>query len=117
MNATIDITPIIEIVIGLIATVMTVLVIPWIKSKVSASKWDNLCAYAETFVKCAELTFKGTNLGKDKKKYVTEKLTELANQQGLKFSPEAIEAAIEAAVKSMHDNENKTIDDKTDTSK
>ena len=62
MNATIDITPIIEVVIGLIATVMTVLVIPWIKSKVSASKWDNLCTYAETFVKCAELTFKGTNL-------------------------------------------------------
>lgn len=117
MNATIDITPIIEVVIGLIATVMTVLVIPWIKSKVSASKWDNLCTYAETFVKCAELTFKGTNLGKDKKKYVTEKLTELANQQGLKFSPEAIEAAIEAAVKSMHDSENKTIDDKTITSK
>lgn len=109
MNSTIDITPIIETVIALITTIITVLVIPWIKSKVSASKWENLCTYAETFVKCAELTFKGTNLGKDKKKYVTEKLTELANKQGLKFSPEAIEAAIEAAVKSMHDNENNTV--------
>lgn len=108
MNATIDITPIIELVISLITAVMAILVFPWIRSKVSASKWDNLCTYAATFVKCAELTFKGTNLGKDKKKYVTEKLTELANQQGLKFSPEAIEAAIESAVKSMHDNENKT---------
>lgn len=106
MNTTIDITPIIETVIALIATVITVLVIPWIKSKVSASKWDNLCTYAETFVKCAELIFKGTNLGKDKKKYVTEKLTELANQQGLMFSPEAIEAAIEAAVKNMNDAQN-----------
>lgn len=106
MNANIDITPIIEIVIGLIATIITVLVIPWIKSKVSASKWNNLCTYAETFVKCAELIFKGTGLGKDKKKYVTEKLIEFANQQGLKFSTEAIEAVIEAAVKNMNDAQN-----------
>lgn len=105
----IDITPIIEAVITLIAAVITVFIIPWIKSKVSASKWDNLCAYAETFVKCAEMTFKGTGLGKDKKKWVTEKLTELANEQGLKFSPEAIEAAIEAAVKAMKDTTDNTI--------
>ncbi len=44
MNTTIDITPIIETAIALIATVMTVLVIPWIKSKVSASKRENLQA-------------------------------------------------------------------------
>lgn len=109
MNTNIDITPIIEAVITLIAAVITVFIIPWIKSKVSASKWDNLCSYAETFVKCAEMTFKGTGLGKDKKKWVTEKLTELANKQGLKFSPEAIEAAIEAAVKAMKDSTDNTI--------
>ena len=50
------------------------------------------------------MIFKGANLGKDKKKWVTDKLTELANQQGLKFSSEAIEAAIESAVKAMNDN-------------
>lgn len=109
MNTSIDITPIIESVIALIAAVITAFIIPWIKSKVSASKWDNLCTYAETFVKCAEMTFKGTGLGKDKKKWVTEKLTELANEQGLKFSPEAIEAAIEAAVKAMKDSTDNTI--------
>lgn len=109
MNTSIDITPIIEAVITLIAAVITVFIIPWIKSKVSASKWDNLCSYAETFVKCAEMTFKGTGLGKDKKKWVTEKLTELANEQGLKFSPEAIEAAIESAVKAMKDSTDNAI--------
>ena len=109
MNTSIDITPIVEAVITLVAAVITVFIIPWIKSKVSASKWNNLCSYAETFVKCAEMTFKGTGLGKDKKKWVTEKLTELANEQGLKFSPEAIEAAIEAAVKAMKDSTDHTI--------
>lgn len=109
MNTSIDITPIIEAVITLIAAVITVFIIPWIKSKVSASKWNNLCSYAETFVKCAEMTFKGTGLGKDKKKWVTEKLTKLANEQGLKFSPEAIEAAIESAVKAMKDSTDNAI--------
>lgn len=105
----IDVTPIIETVIALITMIITAFVVPWIKSKVSASKWDNLCTYAEVFVKSAEMLYKGTRLGKDKKKYVTEKLTELASKQRLKFSPEAIEAAIEAAVKAMNDSTDNTI--------
>lgn len=104
-NNVIDITPILEAVIGVIAAVITVFIIPWIKNKVSAAKWENLNAYAETFVKCAEMTFKGTGLGKDKKKWVIEKLTEIAEEHGLKFSADAIEAAVENAVKNMKDSE------------
>ena len=76
MNATTDITPIIEAVIALIATVITVLVIPWMKSKVSASKWENLQAWAEAGVNAAEAIFIGSKLGKDKRKYVEKYLKE-----------------------------------------
>lgn len=106
MNTTtmIDITPVVQAVITLIAVIISAVVIPWIKSKVSVSQWKNLTVYAETFVKCAEMIFRGTALGKDKKKYVLRKLTELCEERGLEFSADEIEAAIEEAVKNMNDS-------------
>lgn len=101
---TIDITPIIEAVIAVIGVVITVAVIPWIKSKLNATQWNNLNEYAMVFVQTAEMLFKGTSLGRDKKKWVIEKLTAIAEEHNLKFSTDAIEAAIENAVKNMNDN-------------
>ena len=100
----IDITPIIEIVITLLGTIITLMVVPWLKSKLDSNQWKNLNEYASVFVKCAEMIFKGTNLGKDKKKWVIEKLTAIAEEHHLKFSPDAIESAIENAVKNMNDS-------------
>lgn len=97
MNATIDITPIIEAVIALIATVMTVLVIPWIKSKVSTSKWENLQAWAEAGVNAAEAIFIGSKLGKDKRKYVEEYLKEKCEKNGYIFDETDIRIALENA--------------------
>ena len=97
---TIDITTIIELVIALLGTIITVIVIPWIKTN---EQWNTLNEYAIVFVKAAEMLFNGTNLGKDKKKWVIEKLTAIAEEHNLKFSADAIEAAIENAVKNMND--------------
>ena len=103
-NTNIDITPIIEIIITLLGTIITLIVVPWLKSKLDSNQWKNLNEYASVFVKCAEMIFKGTNLGKDKKKWVIEKLTAIAEEHHLKFSPDAIESAIENAVKNMNDS-------------
>lgn len=97
MNTTIDITPIIEAAIALIATVVTVLVIPWIKSKVSASKWENLQAWAEAGVNAAEAIFIGSKLGKDKRKYVEEYLKEKCEKNGYTFDETDIRIALENA--------------------
>lgn len=100
---TIDITTIIELVIALLGTIITFIVIPWIKTKLNNEQWNTLNEYAIVFVKAAEMLFNGTNLGKDKKKWVIEKLTAIAEEHHLKFSADAIEAAIENAVKNMND--------------
>ena len=100
----VDITPIIEIVITLLRTIVTIVVVPWLKSKLDSNQWNNLNEYAVVFVKTAEMIFRGTNLGKDKKKWVIEKLTAIAEEHHLKFSADAIEAAIENAVKNMNDS-------------
>ena len=99
----IDITPIVEIIITLLGAIVTLMVVPWLKSKMDSNQWNNLNEYATVFVRCAEMIFKGTNLGKDKKKWVVEKLTAIAEEHNLKFSADAIEAAIENAVKNMND--------------
>lgn len=87
---TIDITTIIELIIALLGTIITVIVIPWIKTKLNNEQWNTLNEYAIVFVK-------------DKKKWVIEKLTAIAEEHHLKFSADAIEAAIENAVKNMND--------------
>ena len=99
-----DITPIIEIVITLLGTIVTIVVVPWLKTKIDSNQWNNLNEYAVVFVKTAEMIYRGTNLGKDKKKWVIEKLTAIAEEHHLKFSADAIEAAIENAVKNMNDS-------------
>lgn len=106
----IDITPIIEIVITLLGTIITLMFVPWLKTKLDSNQWNNLNEYAAVFVRCAEMIFKGTNLGKDKKKWVVEKLTAIAEEHNLKFSADAIEAAIENAVKNMNDFKLEVID-------
>lgn len=103
----IDITPIIEIIITLLGTIITLMVIPWLKTKIDSNQWNNLNEYASVFVRCAEMVFKGTNLGKDKKKWVIEKLTAIAEEHNLKFSADAIEAALESAVRDMNEKNNK----------
>ena len=100
----VDITPIIEIVITLLGTIVTIVVVPWLKSKLDSNQWNNLNEYAVVFVKTAEMIFRGTNLGKDKKKWVIEKLKAIAEEHHLKFSADAIESAIENAVKNMNDS-------------
>lgn len=106
----IDITPIVEIIITLLGTIITLMFVPWLKTKLDSNQWNNLNEYAAVFVRCAEMIFKGTNLGKDKKKWVVEKLTAIAEEHNLKFSADAIEAAIENAVKNMNDFKLEVID-------
>lgn len=97
----INITPIIEIIIALIATVFTVLVIPWIKTKISASQYEFLQKIAETAVNAAEAIFIGTKLGKDKLKYVTEYLEAFCEEKGWKYDEATLRQAIENAWKNM----------------
>lgn len=109
MNATIDITPIIEAVIALAATVITVFLIPWIKSKITETQWNNLTKWADTLVQAYENIIHGTTgLGAERREKVMEELQKFCNQHGYKFEEKDLRAALESAVKVMHDNENKT---------
>ena len=56
---TIDLTPILQAVIGLIAALITIKVIPWIKARTTAEQQALLLATTKTLVFAAEQIYGG----------------------------------------------------------
>ena len=86
---TIDLTPILQAVIGLIAALITIKVIPWIKARTTAEQQALLLATTKTLVFAAEQSY-GAGGGKDKLMYVKGKLAE----KGFSVDIDVIEAMV-----------------------
>lgn len=112
MTNTIDITPIVEIIITMLGTVVTLMVIPWLKSKLDTNQWQTLQDWAKVGVTAAEVLFKGTKLGRDKLEYVTKYLNEMCEKYNYNFDSVTIRQAIENAWKNMTDSASATIEHK-----
>lgn len=97
MENTINITPIIETGILLVAAIVSAFVIPWIKSKTKNEDMEDFLRWVEIAVAAAEQIYESTD-GVAKKHYV---LTYLRDK-GITVDEEDIENAIEAAVIRLH---------------
>lgn len=95
----IDITPIVEGIITVAILVITTFVIPWIKGKVDAQKWDKAMDLVLIAVNAAEQIYRESGMGEKKKAYVLAFL----NSKGLTLDAETIDAMIEAAVLDLQD--------------
>ena len=89
-----DITPIIKAVVALLATIITVVIIPYIKSKTTSQQQQRLNEWIKIAVAAAEQIYKGVGRGEEKKNYVLAYLAE----HGVKIEESYIDAMIEAAV-------------------
>ncbi len=94
----IDVTVIVNAVIALIAAVISVFVIPWIKSKTTAQQREELVAWVKIAVSAAEQIYKGEKRGEEKKQYVLDFL----KSNGFTVDDDSENAAIEAAVKQLN---------------
>ncbi|MCM1299960.1 MAG: phage holin [Firmicutes bacterium] len=94
----IDITPIINGIIALVAAIITAFLIPWIKSKTTDSQRQQFVAWVKIAVAAAEQIYNGTGRGAEKKQFVIDFLED----KGLTFDKTAVDAAIEAAVKQLN---------------
>lgn len=90
----IDITEIIVAVIGLISAAIGALLVPYINSKWSAEKQNNLAYWVDVAVSAAEGIFTASKSGADKYEYVIEFL----EQKGLYFDEAEVAALIESTV-------------------
>jgi hypothetical protein len=89
-----DITPIVQAVFALIATLITCLLIPWIRSKTSATQQAELKQWVSIAVAAAEQLFIGQGRGEEKKNWVLNYL----QKYNLKVDMDTIETLIESAV-------------------
>ena len=85
----IDLTPILQAVIGLLAALVTYKLIPWIKAKTSAEQQAMLKATIKTFVFAAEQIY-GAGHGEEKLGYVANRLQE----KGYTVNTAEIEATV-----------------------
>ena len=93
-----DITNIVEAIFGLLAAIITAIVIPYIKSKTTAAKQNEINAWVKIAVAAAEQLFVGQGRGKEKKSYVLGFLED----HGLTIDEDTIDALIEAAVHELN---------------
>lgn len=89
-----NITPIINAIIALAAAVITVFLVPYLKSKYSAERLTELQNWVTIAVESAEQLFKGTNRGEEKKEYVLNFLS----TKGFIIDENSIDNMIEAIV-------------------
>ena len=94
----IDITPVVNAVIALIAALISVFIIPWIKANTTAHQQKTMIELIQVAVSAAEQIYSGAGRGEEKKQYVLEFLA----SKGVKVDDEAVNAAIESAVQQLN---------------
>lgn len=88
-------------IIGILGTVLTGIVVPYIKEKIGNEKLAKYEEWATLAVNSAEMIFKGQGMGETKKEYVVNFLNEMFNKNKVVITPQQIEILLEAAVKAM----------------
>ena len=86
---TIDLTPILQAILGLVAAVITVYLVPWLKSRVDTNKHALVDAAIQSLVYAAEQLY-GAGRGSDKLAYVKDQLA----MRGIAIDDAAIEAKV-----------------------
>ena len=94
----IDLTPIINAIIALLAALVTYKLLPWIKANTTVKQQTALNNAAKIAVFAAEQIYKDSGMGAEKFDYVVMKLQE----QGFTADPAIIEAAVRENFAALH---------------
>lgn len=97
----IDITQIVVAVIGLLGIIITSVIVPLIKSKLTNSQWETILNYALAGVQAAEIIFNAQGQGEEKLRWVSEYITKQCAAHGIKIDMDTVRVAIENAWKAL----------------
>ena len=89
-----NITPILQAVAALLAAIVTAVIVPYIKSKTTASQQAQINTWVQIAVSAAEQIYSGPGKGEVKKAYVLKWL----HDRGVMVDGAQLDALIEAAV-------------------
>ena len=94
-------TQIMVILVTLVSAVMTGILFPLIRSKVSAAQWELIKEFAVAGVQAAEIIFNAQGQGEEKLRWVSEYITNQCLAHGIKIDMDAVRVAIENAWKAL----------------
>lgn len=89
-----DITPVIQAFFALLLTVMTCVLVPLIREKLSMDQLTTIKMWVKIAVNAAEQIYTGSGKGREKKAYVIDFL----NSKGFKIDEDSIDKLIESSV-------------------
>ncbi len=89
-----DYTLLFEGVLTILFALVTMYVIPWIKTKVSAEELTEIIKWVKIAVQAAEMIYKESGMGEAKKAYVKTFLED----KGIRYDERQIDSMIESAV-------------------
>lgn len=101
-----DLTQIVVALIGLMGLVITSVIVPLIKSKLTDAQWQMIEAYAIAGVQAAEIIFNAQGQGEAKLRWVSEYITNQCLAHGIKIDAETVRVAIENAWNQLGFNRN-----------
>ncbi len=96
-----NITPIIEAVIGLAVAVLTTVIVPYIRSRTTATQQAEISTLVKVAVTAAEQIYIGSGKGAEKKAYVLAWL----QSHGVVVDGDKLDALVESAVYAMKNGE------------
>lgn len=94
-----DYTLLFEGVLTILFALVTMYVIPWIKTKVSAEELTEIIKWVKIAVQAAEMIYKESGMGEEKKAYVKTFLED----KGIKYDERQIDSMIESAVLELNE--------------
>lgn len=97
----IDVTDIIVAVIGVIGAILTGIVFPLIKAKVTNEQWQMIVNYAYAGVQAAEIIFNAQGKGEKKLEWVSKYIEAQCKAHGIKIDMDTVRVAIENAWKDL----------------
>lgn len=97
----IDITQIVVAVIGLMSVIITSVVIPLIRSKLTNSQWESIKNYALAGVQAAEILFNAQGKGEEKLEWVSKYIEAQCKEHGIEIDTDTVRVAIENAWKEL----------------
>lgn len=92
-------------IIPVLGVILTSFIIPYFKEQIGNEKLNKYQEWANMAVKAAELLFKESGMGSEKKEYVVKFLTEQFNKNKVVITEQQLEILIESAVKQMKEVE------------
>ena len=91
--------------IPVLGAIITYFIVPYIKTNVDSAKLAQYKEWATLAVKSAEMLWRETGHGTDKKQYVIDFLNKMFNSKKIVITEEQMNVLIESAVKAMKEIE------------